>query len=284
MRIARVLLYLALILVALVATTSHASAFPSEDFYDIEQDIFDDWEICRTKAFNEDGFYQITRNGFRSVIAFQSLGENADIAYRLGEQIADEYPDPKRRAEEVFNFVRDRVIYTPDVERTGNEEFAENADELAIDIVQDGTGYGDCEDMTILLAVMYRAAGFRCAIVLLSSHTALLVHFPTYDEATAFFELDGEPGWIWAEATGRNNPLGWAPKQYFNEKIATYEISAEVPPYKIPADTAAPLTPPPSPAMAVTAAGEGVSYRPFSFFGVIGFLWFISLFRRRRRR
>lgn len=284
MKTARVLLYLVVVLVALVATTTHAWAFPSAGFYERESNIFDDWEICRTKAFGEDGFYQITQTGFRPVIAFQSLGENADIAYSLGERIADEYPDTHRRAEEVFNFVRDRVIYTPDVERTGNEEFAANADELAIDIVENGTGYGDCEDMTILLAVMYRAAGFRCAIVLVTGHTALLVYLPGYDNATAFFELDGEPGWIWAEATGKNNPLGWAPKQYLSEKIATYEVSAEVPPYQIPAETVAPLTPPPAPAVAATATGQGVSYRPFSFFGVIGFLWFISLFRRRRRR
>jgi hypothetical protein len=284
MKTARVLLYLVVILVTLVATTSHAWAFPSKGFYEGEGNILDDWEICRTRAFGEDGFYQITQEGFRPVIAFQSLGENADVAHSLGEQIADEYPDPHRRAEEVFNFVRDGVTYTPDVERTGNEEFAENADELAIDIVEDGIGYGDCEDMTILLAVMYQAAGFRCAIVLVTGHTALLVHLPTYDEATAFFELDGEPGWIWAEATGKNNPLGWAPKQYLNKEIATYEISAEVPPYEIPAETVAPLTPPPTPAVAATASGEGVSHRPFSFFGVIGLLWFISLFRRRRRR
>lgn len=283
MKIAKFLLYLTAILIALVATTGHISAFPSEAFDEREKDIFDDWEICRTRAFGDDGFYQITQNGFRPVIVFQGLGENADIAYSLGEQIASEYPGLERRAEEIFTFVRDRVIYTPDVERTGNEEFAENADELAIDIVQNGIGYGDCEDVTVLLAVMYRGAGFRCAVVLVPGHTALLVQVPTYDEATAFFELDGEPGWIWAEATGKNNPLGWAPKQYLNEKIATYEIPHEQPPYEIPADTAAPLTPPPAPAMAVTAAGEGVSYRPFSFFGVIGLLWFISLFRRRRR-
>ncbi len=283
MKTARVLLYLVVILVALVATTSHAWAFPSKGFYERDNNIFDDWEICRTRAFGEDGFYQITQTGFRPVIAFQSLGENADVAHSLGEQIADQYPDPHRRAEEVFNFVRDRVTYTPDVERTGNEERAENADELAIDIVEDGIGYGDCEDMTILLAVMYQGAGFRCAIVLVTGHTALLVHLPTYNEATAFFELDGETGWIWAEATGKNNPLGWAPKQYLNEEIATYEISAEVPPYEIPAETVAPLTPPPTPAVAATATGQGVSYRPFSFFGVIGLLWFISLFRRRRR-
>ncbi|MFO7773002.1 MAG: transglutaminase domain-containing protein [Dehalococcoidia bacterium] len=284
MKRAGVLLGLIAILIAAVATASHVSALPSLGFYERDSNIFDDWAICRTRAFGADGFYQITETGFRPAIAFQSLGENAGLAYSLGEQIASEYPDPLRRAEAIFHFVRDGTRYTPDIDRTGNEEFAQNADELAMAIVEDGIGYGDCEDMTVLLAVMYKAAGFRCGVVLVPGHTALLVHLPDYNKATAFFHLDGEPGWVWAEATGRNNPLGWAPQEYLNANIAAYEISAEVPAYEIPPEAAAPLTPSPTPATAVTGAGEGVTYRPFPFISVIGLLWFLSLFRRRRRR
>ena len=279
-----VLLGLIVVLLAAVATAGYALAFPSEGFYERSGDIFDDWEICRTTASGEDGFYQITETGFRPVIAFESLGEEADLAYSLGEQIANEYPDPLQRAEAVFDFVRDRVEYTPDIDQTGNEEFAQNADELAIAIVEDGIGYGDCEDMAVLLAVMYKAAGFRSAIVLVPEHTAVLVYLPDYNKATAFFELEGESGWVWAEATGRNNPLGWVPEQYLGTEIAAYEISAEIPAYEIPAEGLAPLTPPPAPAIVVAGIGEGVTYRPYLFFIVIGLLWCTSLFRRRRRR
>ena len=278
-----VLLGLIVALLAAVATAGYASAFLSEGFHERDGDTFDDWEICRTRALGEDGFYQITETGFRPVIAFQSLGEQANAAYSLGEQIANEYPNPLQRAEAVFHFVRDRVEYTPDIEQTGSEEFARNADELATTIMEKGVGEGDCEDMAVLLAVMYRAAGFRSAIVLVSGHTAVLVYLPDYNKATAFFELKGESGWIWAEATGRNNPLGWVPKQYLNVNIAAYEISAEVPAYEIRAEGVAPLTPPPAPAIAVAGTGEGVSYRPYLFFIVIGLLWCTSLFRRRRR-
>jgi len=289
MKRAWVLLGLIVVLLAAVATAGYASAFSSAGFYERGGDISDDWEICRTRAFGEDGFYQITETEsheieFRPVIAFQSLGENADLAYSLGEQIAAKYPDPVRRAEAVFHFVRDRVEYTPDIEQTGNEEFAQNADELAIAIVEDGIGYGDCEDMAVLLAVVYKAAGFRSAIVLVPEHTAVLVYLPDYNKATAFFELEGEPGWIWAEATGRNNPLGWVPERYLGTEIAAYEISAEIPAYEIPAEAVAPLRPPPAPAIAVVGTGEGVTYRPYLFFIVIGLLWSTSLFRRRRRR
>jgi hypothetical protein len=284
MKKAWVLLGLIIALLVAVATAGYASAFPSEGFHERGGDISDDWEICRTRAFGEDGFYQITETGFRPVIAFQSLDEQANVAYNLGEQIANEYPDSLQSAEAVFHFVRDRVKYTPDVEQTGSEEFARNADELAMTIVDDGIGEGDCEDMAVLLAVMYKAAGFRSAIVLVSGHTAVLVYLPEYNKATVFFELQGESGWVWAEATGRNNPLGWAPEQYLGTEIAAYEISAEIPAYEIPAEGLAPLTPAPAPAIAFAGTGKGVSYRPFPFLGVIGLLWFMSLFRRRRRR
>jgi len=281
-----VLLGLIVFILAAVVTAGYAWASPSEGFYERSGDIFDDWEICRTKSFGADGFYQITETGFRPVIAFESLGEEADLAYSLGEQIAAKYPDPLQSAEAVFYFVRDRVEYTPDIEQTEseNEEFALNADELATAIVEDGIGYGDCEDMAVLLAVMYKAAGLRSAIVLVPEHTAALVYLPEYNKATAFFELEGEPGWVWAEATGRNNPLGWVPEQYRSIEIAAYEIFAEIPAYEIPADGVAPLTPPTAPAKAIAGTGEGVSHRPFSFLSIIGLLWFMSLFRRRRRR
>jgi len=284
MKKARVLLGLIVALLVAVATAGYASAFLSEGFHERDGDTFDDWEICRTRAFGEDGFYQITETGFRPAIAFQSLGDQANAAYSLGEQIAAKYPDSLQRAEAIFHFVRDRVEYTPDIEQTGSEEFAQNADELAMTIVEDGTGEGDCEDMVVLLAVMYRAAGFRSAIVLVSGHTAVLVYLPDYNKATAFFELEGESGWVWAEATGRNNPLGWAPEQHLGTEIAAYEISAEIPAYEIPAEGLAPLTPPPTPATAVTGIGKGTTYRPYLFFIVIGLLWCTSLFRRRRRR
>jgi hypothetical protein len=284
MKRAWVLLGLMVVLLAAVATAGYASAFPSEGFYEKGSDIFDDWEICRTSAFDEDGFYQITETGFRPVIAFQSLGEQANVAYSLGEQIANQYPDPLQRAEAVFSVVRDRVEYTSDIDQNGSEEFAQNADELATTIVEDGIGEGDCEDVTVLLAVMYRAAGFRSAIVLLSEHTAVLVYLPDYTEATVFFDLEGEPGWVWAEATGSNNPLGWAPEQYLDMEIPAYEISAEIPAYEIPAEAVAPLTPPPASAIAFAGTGEGVTYPPYLFLIVIGLLLCLSLFRRTRRR
>ena len=263
-----------LVLVAGLAATGYASAAPSTGFHEKDGDVFDDWEICRTRASGEDGFYQISKTAFRPVIAFESLGESTALAYSLGEQMAGKYPDPVQRAQAVFRFVRDRVKYTPDIDQFPYEEFAQNADELAIAIDQNGTGYGDCEDSAVLLAVMYKGAGYRSAIVVGSGHTAALVYLPDYKKAPVVFKLEGEPGWLWAEATGRNNPLGWASKEFINVELAAYEISEEA---------IAPAKPTTAPAVAVAGSGGGTSSRPFSFISIIGLLWFMSLFRRRRR-
>lgn len=267
------LLSLIFILVAGLAATGYVSATPSASFYEKNGEVFDDWGIYRTRAFGEDGFYQITETTFRPVIVFQSLGEGTALAYSLGEQIAYKYPDRLQRAEAIFHFVRDRVNYSPDIDEFGYDEFAQNADELATTIDQNGVGYGDCEDSAVLLAVMYKGAGYRSAIVVGSGHTAALVYLPDYNKATAVFELEGEPGWVWAEATGRNNPLGWVSKEFINVELAAYEISAEA---------IVSAKPTKAPAVAVAGTGGGSSARPFSFFGIIGILWLMSLFRRRR--
>ncbi|MFC1892450.1 transglutaminase domain-containing protein [Chloroflexota bacterium] len=263
---------LVLALVAVTLTCGYVLATPSTGFNEKDGDAFDDWGICRTRAFGDDGFYQLTESGFRPVIAFESLGEHAALAYSLGQQIADEYPDQFQRAEAVFHFVRDRVNYASDIDRFQHEEFAQNADELATAINEKGRGYGDCEDSTVLLAVMYKGAGYRSAIVVGEGHTATLVYLPDYKKATAVFTLKGEPGWVWAEATGKNNPLGWVPKEYIDVRLAVYEVTKEDINW---------TAPPPAPAVAET--GKSSSSPSFLFFGVIGLLWLLPLFRRRRR-
>ncbi len=269
------LLCLILVLVAGTAATGYVLATPSAGFQEKDGEVFDDWGIYRTRASGDDGFYQLSETGFRPVIAFESLGEHVAQAYSLGEQIADKYPDQLQRAEAVFYFVRDRVNYTSDIDQFEYEEFAQNADELAAAIMENGVGYGDCEDSTILLAVMYKAAGYRSAIVVGPGHTAALVYLPDYSKATAVFTLDGEPGWVWVEATGSNNPLGWVPKEFINAEWATYEIFEEA---------IVPSKPTTEPSTAVAGNGKGGSSTPFPFFSIIALLWIIPLFRRRRAR
>ncbi len=275
-----ILISLALIILSGLAGAGYVWASSSGGFYDINGEIFDDWSICRTRSFGEDGFYQLTATNFRPVIAFESLGENADMAYRLGQEIAAEYPDIVQRAEAVFYFVRDRVRYTSDIDLVGYEEFAINADELAVIIDNDRLGYGDCEDSAVLLAVMCQGAGLRSAIAIGEEHTAALIFLPDYDQATAFFELSGEMGWIWAEATGRDNPLGWVPKEFLDVRVVAYEVTEET-----LARAKEASQPEVTVAQTDVGVGGGSNFSMlFPFLGVVFFLWFFSsLFRRRKR-
>ncbi len=248
-------------------------AIPSANFYQEGGEIFDDWDICRTNAFGEDGFFQASTSGFYPIIVGESLGQNADQAYRTGQQFAGEYQDISQRAEEVFAFVRDRVRYTSDESQFGFAEFAVNPDELALTIEDNGVAHGDCEDYALLLAVMYKGAGFRSAIVLAPEHAAALVYLPEYRQANRSLWVDGEAGWIWAEATGGNNPLGWMPEEFLGTELEVYEVEDEA------------LTkgePPDKPSATITADGGSSGIHISPFFIVIGLLFIISLFRRRR--
>ncbi len=271
----KILLLIISVLVAVIVDTDSISANPSEGAQERNGDIFDDWGISRTRAFGEDGFYQISEITFRPVIAFESLGEHTDLAHSLGEQFITEYPNQIQRAEAIFRFVRDRVNYTTDIDQFNHEEYAQNADELASIIVQNRAGYGDCEDSTVLLAIMYKGAGYRSAIAVGPGHTAAMVYLPDYKKAAVIFQLDGESGWVWAEATAKNNHLGWAPKEVISTELAGYEISEE---------PIAPVEPLTEPSAVTTINRKGTSSLPFPLIGVIVLLWLLPLFCRRRAR
>jgi hypothetical protein len=248
-------------------------AIPSAKFYQEGGEVFDDWDICRTDAAGEDGFFQVSTTGFYPIIVGESLGQNADQAYRIGQQFATDYTDMHQRAEEIFAFARDRVRYTSDESQFSSAEFAQNADELAVTIGNKGVAHGDCEDYAVLLAVMYKGAGFRSAIVLAPEHAAALVYLPEYREANQSLSVDGEAGWIWAEATGGNNPLGWMPEEFLGTELEVYEVEDEA------------ITkgePPDKPAIIITPDGGSSGFHISPFFIVIVLLLLISLFRRRR--
>jgi hypothetical protein len=272
----RVKAFSLVVLALLLAVPACILAIPSANFYGEDFEVFDDWDVCRTSAVEVNSFFSISAAaGFQPIIVEESLGENADVAYRMGLRFAAEYPDSNQRAEQIFIFVRDSVRYTSDKSQFGFPEFAQNADELGNTIKVEGVAYGDCEDYAVLLAVIYKAAGLRSAIALTSDHAAALVFLPEYKKASQILSVDGETGWIWAEATGGNNPLGWIPEGYGGKVIEVKELEnkaliAGEPPDKEP--------------VTVTSRGGGGGSIPLpSFFTVIFIMWFLSLFRRRRR-
>jgi transglutaminase-like putative cysteine protease len=250
-----------------------ASADPSGNFYEEGDHVFDDWDVCRTRAAGQDGFFQLFSGPeFRPVITFESLGENADIAYQLGREFAGEYSDLHQRAEAIFAYARDKVRYSSDSDQFDHSEFAQNADEMAGAIKQNGVTYGDCEDYAILLAVMYKGAGHRSAILLTPGHAAALVYLPEYKKANQRLSVNDESGWVWAEATGGNNRLGWMPEQYIGKSMIAYEVTGEA---------IVALEKPEKPPATVTQKKGKTGFRISPFFGVIIFMWLLPLFRRR---
>ena len=204
---------------------SLTSGSPSENFYQREGHIYDDWGISRTTSVGADGFFALTSTGFDPVLTRESLGENMDIAWQLGEDFTRKYPDRNQRAEQIFYFVRERVVYTSDADQFGRGEFAQNADEVAETIIDKGKALGDCEDSAILLAVIDKAAGYRTAMVLMPGHVATLVFLPEYRKAPRKMTLAGEKGWVWGEATGATNRFGWVPESLIKGEMIAREVT-----------------------------------------------------------
>jgi len=264
------------IVVALLLV-SPAVATPSQGFFVRGNDIYDSFGISRNRSVHEDGFFQVTEDNFDPIIARESLGENIDVAWELGQSYIEKYPEPKQRAQKIFNFVRDRVVYTSDIDQFNHDEFAQNADEIITTILENGKAPGDCEDDAILLSVLYKAAGFRSAIVLAPGHAAALVYLPGYSKAPRTFTLEGEEGWIWAEATGSTNELGWLPSSLVGKPMVARELTEE-------AISKKELT------YSLTSVGQSSPRSSFSlggvspFFSVVFILWLFSSMGRRPAR
>jgi hypothetical protein len=222
----------AIALLATLVAFQVCLAWPSVEFHEEDGEVFDDWHICRTSPLGEDGFLQVKETiketeievSFYPVIALESLGEYVDTAYELGEQFAEKYPDQVQRAEKIFEFARDNIRYTTDIDQFDIPEYAHNADEVANLLREKGTISADCEEYALLLAVMYQGAGYRSGLVLCPGHTATILHLPKYEKANMSFTLSGDPGWIWLEATAKTNPFGWFPKGQIEEPILGAEI------------------------------------------------------------
>lgn len=260
-------------LVALVLLLSNIScnASPSSSFHTSNGEKYDEWGICRTQSGGENGFFQVRKKGFRPAIAFESVGSLRSEAWRAGERFAERYRGDEL-ARQIFSYVRDRMAYTRDSVLFGRGEFARNADETAQDIATEGSTRGDCEDCAILLAVMFRAADLRSAVIVAPGHAATLVYLPDYSDANVCWEFKGEKGWVWAEATNRNNPLGWTPQEFRGSDLAAYEVEEE--------DVFAhEISKPTSP------SGEGgIFFGGSSFSLMMVFLWLLPLLGRAVRK
>ena len=216
-------LTLSTFILTLILSINIAHAIPSGGVYPPEFNNkngywYDSWDYNRNYYAGEDGFLPN--------VAYESLGSDKDRAYEIGEWFEENYGNKVERAEAILDYVQKWTDYGYDednVFRNGRAqpEWAWNADEMAymFDETTYSVAIGDCEDMSFLCATIYIAAKIDVALVEPPGHVALLIWLPEYDNANYYWDLpdDGrEYGWIWVEATGEVNPLGWTPPDYSN--------------------------------------------------------------------
>jgi hypothetical protein len=186
----------------------------------------DNWGIDRT--------YYGGSNGYLPNLATETLGVNKELAYSIGQRFQSEYQSETERAVAILKYVQKWTEYGYDSENViidgeYQEEWAWNADEMAHNF-SETTGMiavGDCEDMAFLCGTIFVGAGFDSVIVDATDHVAMLIWLPEFSNANSYWDVpnDGrDAGWIWVEATGGSNPLGWTPPDYQSGGWTAYPI------------------------------------------------------------
>jgi hypothetical protein len=221
-----------IILVLAFSSVSVACGIPSGGVYPPKFTFrngegYDSWGITRT---NSEG-----SNGFLPKVAYESLGDYKERAYSIGETFKTNYPQKVQRAEAILSYVQRWTDYGYDEENVfmngaAQPEWAWNADEMA-HMFNETTGVvaiGDCEDMAFLCSTLYLAAGFDVVLVSPAEHVALMIWLPEYSNANYYWDInDGRgEGWIWVEATGEKNPLGWTPPDFGDGNFEVYPLGS----------------------------------------------------------
>jgi hypothetical protein len=220
-----------LVSILAVALIKAASGIPASSFTQQHGDWYDNWGIDRNDAGINGEL-----PGYLPNLASETLGENKELAYSIGQQFLNQYQDNNSRADAILKYIQTWTYYAYDSDtfvRNGvaQDEWAQNADEFAHAFNQ-STGVkapGDCEDMAFLCATIYVGAGFDAAVIDATDHAACLIWLPEYPNADDYWDLnDGRgSGWIWVEATGSENPVGWTPSDYEDGDWTAYQINSQ---------------------------------------------------------
>jgi hypothetical protein len=226
----RYLILFLLLCAPAVALIKTASGFPASSFKQQNGDWYDNWGIDRNNAGTNGEL-----PGYLPNLATETLGENKELAYSIGVWFQNNYPSKTARAVAILKYVQTWTEYGYDSDnfiRNGvaQDEWAQNADEFA-HAFNETTGVkaiGDCEDMAFLCGTIYVGAGFDAAVIEATDHCALLIWLPEFSNANNYWDInDGRgAGWIWVEATGSSNPLGWTPPDFTDGGWTAYPINS----------------------------------------------------------
>ena len=208
------LILLITIIVPIVKATPSGGSYPPRFDYK-SGEWYDSWGITRNSAEGSQGYLP--------QLLSETIGENKELAFRIGERFRNRISNRNTLTAAILKYVQTWVEYGYDRDNVfkrgvSQDEWAWNADEMAHSF-NETTGtmaVGDCEDMAFLCATIYQGAGVETAIVDAPGHVALLIWLPDYPNASEYWDLDDNrgAGWIWVEATGPNNTLGWTPSDY----------------------------------------------------------------------
>lgn len=227
MQLVRYLVLLLLLCFSIGALNNTVRGYPASSFtQEGTYDWYDNWGIYRT--------YYGGTNGYLPNLASETLGDNAELAYSLGERFQNNYPSKTDRAVAILKYVQRWTEYGYDSDNVfkngfAQDEWAWNADEMAhaFNEVTGVTAVGDCEDMAFLCGTIYVGAGIDAALVDAPEHVALVIWLPEFANADIYWDLpndDRDAGWIWVEATGESNPLGWTPPDFEDGGWTAYPI------------------------------------------------------------
>ena len=212
----RHLILFLLISIPIASLSQTASGVPASSFTLKNGHWYDNFSINRN--------YYAGPDGFVPNLADETLGENKELAYSIGERFQNNYQSKNERAAAILKYVQTWTEYGYDKDNvvrngTAQSEWAWNADEMAhaFNEVTGVKAIGDCEDMAFLGGTIYVGAGIDAALVEATDHVALMIWLPEFSNADIYWDLpnDGrDAGWIWVEATGSSNPLGWTPPDF----------------------------------------------------------------------
>jgi hypothetical protein len=205
-----------LLVCTVIVSLKTVNGLPSTSFTEQNGEWYDSWNINRN--------YYGGAHGYMPNIAYETLDSNKEIAYSIGQLFQNNYASKTDMVEAILNYVQTWTEYGYDsynINRNDipQEECAWNADEMAhaFNETTGITATGDCEDLAFLCATIYKGAGIDVAMVDAPEHVALLIWLPEYPNANDYWDIPDDnrgSGWIWVEATGESNPLGWTPPDF----------------------------------------------------------------------
>lgn len=105
----------------------------------------------------------------------------------------------------IFEFVKRIVRYTRDVDGV---EYVKTPLRHLLEYQSYGVSYGDCDDMSLLLATLLRSAGYRTRFVIIRPPNVPVQAFThIYVEALQ----PATRKWVALDATMKDKPFAWCP-------------------------------------------------------------------------